>query len=147
MDSEKRILPLVVFVLSAIVAIWAVFFSDDYYGYGPTFLFLLLLPVMLIGPPLAGAGLWFLWRALARRLRIDGESRRTPQIFPGVPIRNVLPWKPQKLAPITVNLPNFGHFTSILLNILMFVFMIFTGPRTPTGLRIPLTVRNPRAGL
>src|SRR5579863_2067823 len=107
MDSEKRILPLIALVVSAIVAVWAVFFWDDYYGYGSTFLLLLLLPVMLIGPPVAGAGVWFLWRALARKLRIDAESRRTPQIFPDVPIRNVPPWKPQKLTPITVNLPNF----------------------------------------
>ncbi len=146
MDSDKRILPLVALVLSVIVAVWAVFFWDDYYSYGYTFLVLLLLPVMLIGPPLAGAGIWFLWRALARKLRIDAESRRTPQIFPGVPIRNVLPWKPQKLAPITVNLPNFGHYCGFVFNVVMFIFMIVT-PRTPTGLKIPMTLRNPGAGL
>ena len=45
------------------------------------------------------------------------------------------------------DLPNFGLFTSTLLNILMFIFMIFMAPRTPTGLMIPMTVRNPGAGL
>jgi biopolymer transport protein ExbD len=98
-------------------------------------------------PPLVGAGIWFIWRALAKRLRIDAASRRTPQIFPGVPIRNVLPWKPQKLAPVMKDLPSFGIFTSVLLNILMFIFMILMTPRTPTGLMIPMTLRNPGAGL
>jgi biopolymer transport protein ExbD len=103
--------------------------------------------LIVIALPLAGAGIWFSWRALTRRLRIDTASRRTPQIFPGVPIRNVLPWKPQKLATVMKDLPSFGIFTSILLNILMFIFMIFMTPGTPAGLMIPMTLRDPGAGL
>ncbi len=103
--------------------------------------------LIVTAPPLAGAGIWFMWRALARRLRIDTASRCTPQIFPGVAIRNVLPWKAQKLAPVMKDLPNFGQFTSILLNLVMFVLMIFSGGRTSTGISIPMMLRNPGPGL
>ena len=100
-------------------------------------LVLILIPVAAALP---GAGIWFIWRALARRLHIEADSRRTPQIFPDIPIRNGLPWKRHDLAPVIKDLPDFGHYWSIILNATMFVFMILWTPRTPDGLMLPLTV-------
>src|SRR5271169_3206363 len=148
MDSEKRTLPLLALVLSTILAVWVICTSENVNGFEPWQVLLAMLFTLtaLVAPALAGAGVWFLWRALARRLRIDAESRRTPQIFPGVPIRNVLPWKPQRLAPISVKLPDFGQFLSFTLNILMFVMLIFQAPRTHTGISISMRLPNPATG-
>jgi len=102
--------------------------------------------LVAVALPLAGAGVWFAWRALAKRMHIDAASRRTLQIFPDVPIRNVLRWKPQKLAPPMKDLPSFGIFTSIPLSILIFSLMNFGAPWPSTGIVIPMTLRNPGAG-
>ncbi len=144
LDSPKSLTrPRAIVVISATLAVLFAIWIEGTDSLTVQFAMFLFVTV----PPLAGAGIWFIWRALTRRLRIGTASRRTPQIFPGVPIRTVLAWKPQKLAPMTKDLPDFGLFTSILLNILMFIFMIFTAPRTSTGLMIPMTLRNPGAGL
>lgn len=150
MRSRPRILPLIALGLSSALAVWTICTTDVPYGWEPwdALLALLGLFALALAAPLAGAAVWFLFRKLARRLHIDSVSVRAPsRIFPDTPIQNVTRWKPQRLAPVTVNLPNLGQFFGFTLNILMFVLMLFEMPRIPTGLMIPMTLPNPGSRL
>ncbi len=90
---------------------------------------------------LAGAGGLLLLRAAISTPPKRSESDQCLRMFPGLILRNVLPWHRHRPTPLTTQLPNFGLVCGAVLWILVFLFMTFT-PLPPYGLPIRLRAHD-----
>jgi biopolymer transport protein ExbD len=68
-------------------------------------------------------------------------DKSTLRMFPGMVVRNAIPFQRHRPIPLIKDLPNFGLITGCLLFSLMFIYMIIR-PRTPRGLLVNVGARN-----
>jgi biopolymer transport protein ExbD len=86
---------------------------------------------------LAAAGLWMFLRVPVEWWFRSSEVVENPRILPGAVLRYIQPLRRHRQVHLMLELPNFGLYWGWILNILMFVFMIFQTPtRPPSGLVI-----------
>lgn len=85
---------------------------------------------------LAGAGGFLLLLAALGLLSSRWKSSRGLRMFPGMVMRNVLPWPRHRPMPLITQLPNFGLIYGAVLWILIFLFIIVEEPRHYCGLPI-----------
>ena len=84
---------------------------------------------------LIGTGAALVFFAIARQLKQAFGITESPRMFPGMPLRNLLPIAKHKpLLPIH-DIPHWGLFCGSILWILIFIFMVL-GPLPSTGLYV-----------
>jgi biopolymer transport protein ExbD len=91
---------------------------------------------------LAGAGGLLLLRGTLSLLPLQQASGRKLALFPGMALRNVLPWRHHRPIPLITELPNFGLIYGGMLWVLIFLFMIVDTPSHYYGLPIDFRVHD-----
>ena len=110
------------------VPVWLRFFDSDVWE--------LALVLFWFCVSLAGAGGFLLLLAALSLLSPRWKSSRGLRMFPGMVLRNVLPFPRPRPIPLIAQLPNFGLIYGAVLWILIFLFMIVEEPRHYYGLPI-----------
>jgi hypothetical protein len=89
-----------------------------------------------------GAGAVLILFAIARTLKHAGGIAQSPRMFPGMPLRNLLPIAKHAPLPPVHGMPHWGLFCGAVFWILAVVFMVLQQPLTAKGLFVTWRTRD-----